>query len=62
MENRHYFQSMPEVSTVIPGPKSVKLYNEEQTKGIHKTEYFKALKKLAFAEKKYIKAIIIIIL
>ena len=30
--------------------------NEEQTKGIHKTEYFKALKKLAFAEKKYIKA------
>jgi len=30
--------------------------NEEQTKGIHKTEYFKALKKLAFAEKKYFKA------
>ncbi|MBN2867620.1 MAG: sensor histidine kinase [Flavobacteriaceae bacterium] len=30
--------------------------NEEQTKGIHETEYFKALKKIAFAEKNYFKA------
>ena len=30
MGSHNYFQSMPEIKTVIPGPKSVKLYNEEQ--------------------------------
>ena len=30
MGSHNYFQSMPEIKTVIPGPISVKLYNEEQ--------------------------------